>query len=361
MVETTDTVTRPEIEHAAPLADAGAVRGEDVLVAIPVLNEAAHIEDCLKSLFAGDGRIRKAKVVVIDGGSNDGTRDIVKRLSRQYRNLELVNNPRRVQSAGVNLAVRAHGEVRSILVRCDAHAVYPENYVMDVADSLRANGVASIATPMDARGDTCFQKANAYIVDTPLGSGGSAHRGGRQSGFVDHGHHAGFDLGWFNRVGGYDASFTHNEDAEYDRRLTDAGGRIYLDADIRIGYYPRATVRSLARQYYNYGKGRARNLKKHGGWPRLRQLIPPLVFLACLMAIALSPVSGWTLLLPAGYIAALAAASLAVAFSMGSACGLLAGVASFTMHMAWSAGFLRQFLFAPKDRAAIQGIAPEAG
>lgn len=357
MVVTAEPASRTEIEQTmpepvAPPAPAERARGENVLVAIPVLNEAAHIEACIRSLYEGDGRIRKARIVVIDGGSNDGTRDIVKGMARQYPNVELINNPRRLQSAGVNLAVRNRGEGRSILVRCDAHSVYPENYVMAVADSLLTHGVASIATPMDARGKTCFQKANAFIVDTPLGSGGSAHRGGKQSCFVDHGHHAGFDLAWFNMVGGYDPGFSHNEDAEYDRRLTDAGGRIYLDADIRIGYFPRATVSSLARQYYNYGRGRARNLKKHGGKPRLRQMIPPAVFLVCLFALMLSPISAWTLIVPAGYLGALAAASIYVARKMESPCGLLAGVASFTMHMAWSAGFLRQYLFGAPERSA---------
>lgn len=312
---------------------------------VPVLNEAAHIEACLHSLFTADERIHAARVVVVDGGSTDGTPAIVRKLAETYANIELLKNPNRLQSAGINLAVRERGEGCSILVRCDAHAVYPANYVMHVADSLFRREAQSIATPMDARGTSCFQKANAFIVDTPLGSGGSRHRGGRKSGFVDHGHHAGFDLDWFNRVGGYDASFSHNEDAEYDRRLNDAGGRIYLDADIRIGYYPRDTVGGLARQYYNYGRGRARNLRKHGGLPRLRQMIPPTVFVVCLLSLLISPVAPLALLAPAGYLALLGVASIAVAISMRSACGLLAGVASLTMHMSWSAGFLREILF----------------
>lgn len=326
---------------------------------IPVLNEAQHIEECLHSLFTADERIHAARVVVVDGGSTDGTLGIVRKISESYSNVELLKNPNRLQSAGINLAVRERGEGCSILVRCDAHAVYPANYVMHVADSLHGREAQSIATPMDARGTNCFQKANAFIVDTPLGSGGSRHRGGRKSGFVDHGHHAGFDLDWFKRVGGYDATFSHNEDAEYDRRLSDAGGRIYLDADIRIGYYPRDTVIGLARQYYNYGKGRARNLRKHGGMPRLRQMIPPMVFVVCLLSLLLAPVAPAALLAPAGYLSLLGVASIAVAMKMQSACGLLAGLASLTMHMSWSAGFLREMIFTRQRRLALPA-APKA-
>ncbi len=360
MAETEITLPRSNADQQDEDVNGVFASGDSVLVAIPVLNESAHIDTCLRSLFEGDDRVRAARVIVVDGGSTDGTQDMVKQLAREFPNVELLHNPQKLQSAGVNLAVRKRGEGCAILVRCDAHSVYPANYVMDVADSLLRRDAASIATPMDARGRSCFQKANAFIVDTPLGSGGSAHRGGRKSGYVDHGHHAGFDLVWFNKVGGYDASFSHNEDAEYDRRLNDAGGRIFLDADIRIGYYPRETVGALARQYFNYGKGRARNLRKHGGMPRLRQMIPPAVFVTCILALMLSLATPWSLLAPAGYLAALGAASLAAALKTRSACGLLAGVASFTMHMAWSAGFLRQMLSADSGRPATTGEAGEA-
>ncbi len=318
--------------------------GEDVLVVIPTLDEQAHIEACVRSLLAGDPRLKAVEVVVADGGSRDRTRAIVADLRREFPNLRLLDNPKRLQSAAVNLAARAAGAGRSILVRCDAHSIYPAGYVMQVADSLKRRGVASVVTPMDAVGESCFQKANAWIVDTPLGSGGSAHRGGRKSMFVDHGHHAGFDLKTFLHIGGYDETFSHNEDAEFDTRLRKAGGRIFLDADIRLTYRPRAAVGALARQYFNYGKGRARTLMKHGEKPRLRQLIPPATLVACLAGFAAAPLTPWSLILPAGYLGALVLASLAVAVKRGSMCGLLAGLASATMHMSWSAGLFRQLL-----------------
>lgn len=325
-------------------AVAGKIAGEAVVVVIPALNEADHIEACVRSLMTGDARLQAIEVVVADGGSRDRTREIVLGLRDAFPNLRLIDNPMRLQSAAVNLAARQAGEGRSILVRCDAHAIYPENYVMRVADSLVRHGVASLVVPMDATGTSCFQRANAWIVDTPLGSGGSAHRGGRKSGEVDHGHHAGFDLKAFLAIDGYDETFSHNEDAEYDARLRQSGGRIFLDADIRLSYLPRATVGALARQYFNYGKGRARTLMKHGERPKLRQLIPPATLVACIVGLGIAPFSLWGLVLPGGYLAALLAASLMVAIKQRSACGLLAGLASATMHMSWSLGLFRQFL-----------------
>lgn len=341
---TTEILRDSDLTRPVNAAPARAVTGGEVLVVIPVLNEAAHIEACVRSLMTGDARLREAGFVVADGGSTDRTRAIVENLRDEFPNLRLLNNPKKLQSAAVNLAAREAGLERRILVRCDAHAIYPANYVMAVADALGSRGIASVVVPMDAAGKTCFQKANAWIVDTPLGSGGSAHRGGRKSMFVDHGHHAGFDLKSFLQVGGYDETFSHNEDAEFDTRLRKAGGQIFLDADIRLVYLPRPSVGSLARQYFNYGKGRARTLMKHGEKPKLRQMIPPATLVACVAGLAIAPFSVWGLVLPGGYLAALALASVAVAVKHKSACGLLAGLASGTMHMSWSAGFFRQML-----------------
>lgn len=327
------------------------VVGASVLVAVPTLNEENHIEACLRSLLTGDDRLADIKIVVADGESTDATCEIVSRLQAEFPNVSLINNPKRLQSAAVNaVAERCSARETQYLIRCDAHSIYSPGFITQVADALARTGADSIVVPMDAVGATCFQKANAWIVDTPLGSGGSAHRGGRKSGDVDHGHHAGFRLNRFKALGGYDETFSHNEDAEYDQRVSNTGGRIYMDADIRLAYAPRATIRALARQYYSYGRGRARNMRKHGTRPRLRQMIPVLNFLGLAGALVGSVIFPWMLAYPALYLSVLAAASLFVALRHRSLCGLLAGVASTTMHTAWAAGFIRQYVFGPPER-----------
>jgi succinoglycan biosynthesis protein ExoA len=234
------------------------------------------------------------------------------------------------------------------LVRCDAHSIYPEGFILSVAEALRQTGAASVVIPMDAVGDTCFERANAWTVDTPLGSGGSVHRGGKTSGFVDHGHHAGFNIDIYRQIGGYDETFSHNEDAEYDARLAQAGGKIFLDAYIRIRYIPRGSVGRLAKQYFNYGKGRARNVRKHGQALKVRQAVPVFALLASTVGVAAAPFFWPALLLPVGYLAVLATASVGIAIWKRSPCGLLAGLISGTMHMSWAAGFLKEVLFGRK-------------
>lgn len=313
-----------------------------VIVAIPTLNEATYIESCLSSLM-DDPFCDGVLFAVADGGSTDGTQPIVQKIAQQRSNLILVDNPEVLQSAGINRVVESlAGSGHRFLVRCDAHAVYPEGFVRRVVEALETRSdAASVVGVLDARGQGCFQRAAAWVVDTPLGSGGSAHRGGTRSCWVDHGHHAGFRLDWFRRIGGYDPTFSHNEDAEYDERLKQAGGRVWLDGTLRTDYVMRPTPYALWRQYWRYGKGRARTVRKHALRPRVRQIIPALALLVHVVALLLALIWPPALVVPVLYIAVLAAVSGVAVFRMRSTCGLWAGVALFIIHNAWGAGFLR--------------------
>ncbi len=321
-----------------------------ILVGVPALDEEGAIAACLRSLIGDAEAMRDVSIVVADGGSGDRTREVVRALAREWPNLRLIDNPGRLQSAAMNRIVADTATpAHEVLVRCDAHSVYPPGYVARVVRALYAHDAASVVVPMDAHGESCFARAAAWVVDTPLGNGGSAHRGGSRSGYVDHGHHAGMRISWFRKVGGYDPEFSHNEDAELDHRLTSAGGRIWLESGARVDYRMRDTMRGLVRQYWRYGRGRARTIRKHRMRPRLRQMLPVwnLVFLiACL---ALAPVFPVALAGPAAYATALAAAGIVAAASMRSACGLLAGAALAAMHLPWGAGFLAGIVLGALD------------
>lgn len=311
-----------------------------VLVVMPTLNEVGTIEGVIRSLGEDVPREARVTIVVADGGSTDGTVELVRRLAATRDGLNLLHNPARTQSAGVNLAARMAGEGVDVLIRCDAHASYPPGFVRRLLETLDRTRADEVVVAMDSiAGQNCLQRAIGWVSDTPLGSGGSAHRGGRRSGFVDHGHHAAFRMASFRRCGGYDESFTHNEDAELDCRQRRLGGSIYLDAGIRIGYQPRASVGTLAKQYFEYGRGRSRTVRRHRGSMRARQLALPAHLAASLAALALAPWWPALLLWPLLYLLVLALGSLQAALRHRSACGLLTGPAAGVMHLAWAAGF----------------------
>jgi succinoglycan biosynthesis protein ExoA len=317
---------------------------QKVLIVVPTLNEATHIAVVIRTLILGILE-EDAVVVVADGGSSDRTTEIVEELAKEFDCLRLLHNPLRFQSAGINLAVEQYGSSAQILVRCDAHCEYPERYVSNLLQALTESQADSVVVPMDSVGDTCLQKAVAWVSDTRVGSGGSGHRGGRKSGFVDHGHHAAIYLDAFQRAGGYDQTYTHNEDAEFDCRLRALGGRIFLESKIRLLYRPRSTFPGLWRQYFNYGRGRSRTVRKHPGSMRLRQFLVPAHVLVTFFAILLAPVEPALLLWPSAYLVTLSWFAIMICRKRRSYCGSLALPAAMVMHFAWALGFFGGLLF----------------
>jgi len=328
------------------------------LVVVPTLNEEAQIERVLVSLLEGLPRDVDVRVAVVDGGSHDRTVAIVSELAQRYPELTLLHNPARIQSAAINLAMRTLGRDVDVLIRCDAHAQYPTNFCQRLLQTLHAKDADSVVVPLDSTGTGALQLAVAWVSNTPVGSGGSAHRGGRHSGFVDHGHHAAFRAEMFRACGGYDETFTHNEDAELDCRQRAHGARIYLDSEIRVGYHPRSTWRGLWRQYFCYGYGRSRTIGRHPGSLRLRQLAVPLNLLLVCLSLAFSAWRPILLAWPAFYLSVLAVTGLYGARRLRSWAGLLAGPAAGVMHTAWAIGFLTGAFHKPERAWRIHHTKP---
>jgi succinoglycan biosynthesis protein ExoA len=329
-----------------------------VLVVIPTLNEVGTIASVLESLHQDPPHDAQLRFVVADGGSTDGTVELVDAMARAHDDLQLLHNPERRQGPAVNRAVLAFGHDAEVLIRADAHARYPPGFCARLLATLDQSGADAVVVPMDSEGIGCFQKAVAWVSDTPVGSGGAAHRGGRQSGFVDHGHHAAFRLSTFRRAGGYEPSLHINEDADFDCRQRALGARVYLDATLRIAYRPRASAGALARQYFGYGWGRSRTVRRHPGSVRMRQLAVPAHMLLLLAAFVVAPWRPWALAWPAAYVAALLATSVALAWRHRSWCGLLAGPAAAVMHGAWAFGFFAGWVRVRQARWQPQATVP---
>lgn len=309
-----------------------------VLLVIPTLNEAPHIEQVLDTLLDDRGAL-ELRVVVVDGGSDDGTQAIVQAFATRHPEVALLHNPRRIQSSGINLAVRRYGGDADVLIRCDAHAIYPIGFARKLVETLERTGADSVVVPLDSLGKSPLQRAVAWVSNSPVGTGGSAHRAGRQSGWVDHGHHAAFRMTMFRACGGYDDSFSHNEDAELDCRQRALGARIYLDSEIRVGYHPRERLGALFRQYFKYGAGRSRTVRRHPHSLRLRQLAVPLHLVISVLALLTLPWSPWLLIWPAVYLGVLGAFAVLLCARHRATCALWSSVAALVMHTAWALGF----------------------
>ncbi len=310
-----------------------------ILIVIPCLNEIKHIEKLVTRLIQQTENLNKT-IVIADGGSTDGTIDVVQKLCATHTCVKLLSNPKRIQSAGVNLAVEIYGNEADLMIRMDAHAHYPEDFCTALLDDYHKSGAQSVVIGLDTVGHNGFQQAVALIQNSKLGNGGSAHRTAiKEAGqWVDHGHHALISIESFKKTSGYDESFIANEDAEFDVRFSKLGYKIWLSGSTYMTYYPRATAHKLYRQYYNYGRGRARTIMLHRVIPKIRQIIPVGVFPSVLilplmiwLPIAAIPFLLWfTTCLILGFLIGVKSKAFHP---------LMAPFAAMIMHFAWSVGF----------------------
>ena len=323
----------------------------NLIAVIPCLNEAAHLDGLIRQMLA-DPAIDL--LVVADGGSTDGSQRIVQDIARGEPRLLLIDNPARIQSAGVNRAVAEQGNGYRWLLRIDAHCRYPDGYATILLRAADAQSASAVVVPMLTQGKSGFQLAVATAQNSVLGTGGSAHRHLGQGRFVDHGHHALLRLDLFRRIGGYCEAMPCNEDAELDHRQALAGGRIWLEPAAAIVYFPRTRPIALWRQYYRYGIGRARNLRRHRMRPHLRQLVP----LAVPAALALLPLAAWhpVFALPAvAWLVLCLTLGAVIGARQGGGWRLAAGVAAAIMHAAWAFGFIAELIGNPR------GVPPKYG
>jgi succinoglycan biosynthesis protein ExoA len=313
-----------------------------VALVVPVLNEADYIVRCLDSLLAQRAPAgMTVAIIVADGGSTDRTTAIVAEMAAAHPAIRLLRNPRRLQSAAVNLAAREAAQGVGVLLRADAHALYPPDFVVACVDALRESGAQSVVVPMATVGVGGFQRAVAAAQNSRLGNGGSRHRRAGVSGFVEHGHHAAFDRRFFLSIGGYDESFSHNEDAEYDHRAMLAGGRIWMCAGATVTYFPRRDPWALARQYVRHGAGRARTLLTHRIRPRPRQVLPLFILAGVALGLLGAPLFPPLAAIPASYLALCLAWGVVAALRRRDPWLLAMGPAAIIIHLSWAVGFLR--------------------
>jgi succinoglycan biosynthesis protein ExoA len=308
-----------------------------VLVVIPCLNEEEHLEGVIDQLLADADRIELA-IIVADGGSTDGSRAIARNYMARDRRVVLMENPKKIQSAGVNRAVEKYGGDFDFLIRVDAHARYPTRFCERLLNVQARTRADSIVVSMRTVGRNCFQRAAATAQNSLLGNGGALHRNVALEGWVDHGHHALMTIKAFKAVGGYDDSFSHVEDVELDIRLRAAGFAIFLTGEVELTYFPRRTMATLFQQYRNVGRGRARNFLKHRKHAKVRHLI----------LAGVAPALSLLLLTPFSFIFALPALSwallclgygLLLSVRHRDSCATAAGVAAIAMQVGWSVGF----------------------
>ena len=315
-------------------------------------NERAHICQFLDSLLEQDMSGMTWEAIVADGMSSDGTREVLAEYASRHPQLRPIDNPRRVVSPGLNAAIRAARG--TIVIRMDAHTFYARDYCRKCVAELGRTGSDNVGGPARTRTQGIRARAFAAAYHSPFSTGARFHDENYE-GWIDTVPYGCWRKETLERLGLFDEALVRNQDDELNLRLTRAGGKIWQSPAIVSWYSPRATLKALFLQYFQYGFWKAAVVRKHrlpGSW---RHLIPVafvlahiLLLAACLFTAAAEPrqflvAARLWLLLILTYAAANVTASVAAASKSGWATLPYLPAVFTVYHFSWGLGFLAGF------------------
>lgn len=320
---------------------------ENVSIVVPCYNEEQTIGLLLQAIDAQTYPRSQMEVILADGISSDHTRERIGQFQASHPelNVRVIDNPKRIIPAGVNLAIKSASG--NIIIRLDAHSVPEPTYVERSVAGLQAGLGENVG------GLWLIQPGNpgwvaqsiAVAAAHPFGAGDARYRFSNTAGEVDTVPFGAFKRSLFEQIGYYDETLVTNEDYEFNARIRSNGGKIFFDPAIRTQYFARPTLGALARQYWRYGYWKWRMLKRFPETLRWRQALPPLFVLGLLLLFILSiwfVVARITLLAGLGiYLGLIIGASIPHARRNKNS-RLIIGIpaAITTMHFAWGSGFL---------------------
>jgi succinoglycan biosynthesis protein ExoA len=320
---------------------------KQVSVIVPCRNERRYIE----AFCAGVMRQQlppewALQLVVADGQSDDGTRDLLMRIAAEEPRVVWIDNPGRIVSTGLNAALQlATGEA---IVRMDVHTEYADDYVAQCLLALEQTGADNVGGPWRAVADdgaAPMQQAVAAAFQSRWVAGGALSRQLDYNGWADTVYLGAWPRSTFERFGGFDEQLVRNQDDEHNLRIVKGGGRVWQSAGIRSIYRPRATLAKVFRQYLQYGYWKPFVMKKHGQAASVRHLVPgAFVFvlaLAMLLMLAGGPV--WPAIALVGvYVLGVLAMTAAVASSQSLGLPVLVKIPDVIMayHFGYGIGSL---------------------
>lgn len=319
-----------------------------VSIMIPVLNEERYLAQVVDAALKQDYPNLK-QVILSIGPSTDRTEEIANELALANPKVLVVKNSTGRTPDALNRAIE---EVTSeIVVRCDGHALLPTNYVSIAVETLQRTEADNVGGIMNAEGESAFQKAVAWAMTSKLGVGAAAFHVGGSEGEVETVYLGCFRKTALDRVGGYDPAMTRAQDWEMNFRIRKTGGKIWFNPNLKVTYRPRRTIKTLSKQYLQYGQWRRRVMRMHPetskGFGALRYFAPPAALLAILLGVV-AGIAGLAtnsllilgFLVPISYIVAVKAIGLLIARNVELKTRLLIPIALATMHMSWGWGFL---------------------
>lgn len=322
-----------------------------VSIIVPCYNEEATVQLLLRALYNQTYPRQEMEVVIADGLSTDGTRREISAFQGDHPDLmvRVVENPRRNIPSALNRAIEAaRGEW---IIRLDGHSMPRPDYVSGCISALQQGLGDNVGGVWEIRprGETWQARAIAVAAAHPLGVGDAHYRYTERALVVDTVPFGAFRADLVKKIGMFNENLLTNEDYEFNARIRQAGGKIWLDPGIRSTYLSSPNLIALIRQYWRYGFWKARMLRRYPETLRWRQALPPLYVLSLVVFALLSfwlSLFRWILLFEVVvYLLVLLAVGFGLAWQKKDP-GLFLGVplAIMCMHLTWGSGLLWSLL-----------------
>ena len=243
-----------------------------ISILIPCYNEEKYISNLIGNIIGQINFNSLVEVFFIDGGSIDGTVEIIKKWAKENSNIFLLDNPKKYVPQALNLGLqKATGD---FIIRLDAHTIYSSDYIQKIIETFEKTGADIVGGPMNPVGNGTFQKAVAAATTSVFGVGNSKFHDIQHEGFVDTVYLGAWRKTVFQDVGYFDEQMKRNQDDEFHYRAKSRGKTIYLNPEIRSTYFPRDSFTGLFKQYFQYGLYKPLVIYKNKSEIKLRHLIP---------------------------------------------------------------------------------------
>lgn len=314
-----------------------------VSIVIPMRNEERCIARCLDAVLGQTYPAHLMEVIVVDGNSQDRSRQIVADYDRRDPRITLLSNPAGTIPAGLNVGIRAaRGEV---IARADARTLLASDYVRTAVDLLASRRANNVGGPVRSITPTLRGRALALAWGSRFGLGGASARYRESTEhWTDTVYLGVYPRKVFEAIGLYDETILQDEDAELNFRLRARGGRILMSPQLRSDYFNSTSLRRFAVKNLLFGYSKAAVCQKHPRMMNWRHFIPPLFVVGLVLGPLLGRVhwlfaATWTICMGGYLVACLGVTSYYLYRGEGLATMLLPLIFP-VLHLSWGAGFL---------------------
>lgn len=253
----------------------------DILISviIPCRNEVKHIQKCILSILSQENMDGIFEILVIDGMSDDGTREVLSEISQKNVNVKILDNPTRFTPNALNIGIK--NSVGKYICIMGAHSEYDKNFLANSIELMREHPeVSCVGGPIISLGKNRFAEAVAIAMSSRIGVGNAKHRFPDYEGYAEMACFPVFRRDVFDLLGMYDEMLLKNQDDEFCFRLNKSGRKVFISPKVKSYYFVRETPIKLFNQYFDYGFWRVAVIKKHKIPIAFRQLVPILFYLS---------------------------------------------------------------------------------